>query len=258
MRRSLLVSAVENLVFNSTFTSRLLTFEIGRVYLPELGDGVLPYEDLRLSLLLTGSRQPLSVHQEAAGTEDLDFFDLKGILETLFERLSLTGTEYVSLRGNPTFTLNCAEIRLNGEEIGKLGELHPAVMADFGLSADRRVLAAELRVSPLMRPSWQLEKTPPISNYPAVVEDLAFIVAEDVSAQQVEQAIRAGGGDLLVDEILFDVYRGDPLPTNTKSLAYKLTYQSFQSTLNDQEVTALRNQIVERVKQDVGGVLRSI
>jgi phenylalanyl-tRNA synthetase beta chain len=257
MRRSLLVSAVENLVYNSAFTNRLMTFEIGRVYLPELGDGVRPFEDLRLSLLLTGSRGPLSVHSESSESEDFDFFDLKGLSETLAKRLALTSVEFFPLKNDPTFTLNSAEIQLDGKTLGRMGELHPNVLSAFGLPTARRVLVAELELRPLVRPSWKLAVMAPISNYPPVVEDLAFIVAEEIPAQQVEDAIKAGGGDLLVQAVLFDVYRGDPLPAQQKSLAYKLTYQSFQSTLNDEAVTTLRNQIVERVKNDVGGVLRS-
>lgn len=259
MRRSLLVSALENLAYNATFTDRLATFEVGRVYLPEQGDGVRPFEDVRLSLLLTGPRRPSSLHPDPAGAEDFDFFDLKGVVETLFRRLGVNAeeVEYVAQAGHPTFTPNNAEVRIKGVAQGVMGELHPKVGDAFGLP-ERRVYVAELRLEPLVRPSWQLHIMPLISNYPAVVEDMAFVVAEEVEARSVLDAVRAAAGPLLAGLELFDLYRGEPLPAGQKSLACKLTYQGQTSTLNEEEVASIRRRIVERVAEAVGGKLRGV
>jgi phenylalanyl-tRNA synthetase beta chain len=259
MRRSLLVSALENLAYNGAFTDRLATFEVGRVYLPEQGDGVRPFEDVRLSLLLTGPRRPSSIHPDPAGAEDFDFFDLKGVVETLFRRLGVNAdeVEYIAQAGHPTFTPNYAEVRIKGGAQGVMGELHPKVGDAFGLP-ERRVYVAELRLEPLVRPSWQLHIMPLISNYPAVVEDMAFVVAEGVEARSVLDAVRASAGPLLAGLELFDLYRGEPLPAGHKSLACKLTYQSQTSTLNEEEVATIRRRIVERVAEEVGGKLRGV
>jgi phenylalanyl-tRNA synthetase beta chain len=257
MRRSLLVSALENLAYNSAFTDRLATFEIGRVYLPEQGDGVRPFEETRLSLLLTGPRRPSSIHPDPTAAEDFDFFDLKGVVETLLRRLGVSSgdVDYVRRDEHGTFTPNNAEVRSKGEPLGFIGELHPRVREAFALP-ERQVYVAELRVGPLVRPSWQLHIMPTISNYPAVVEDLAFIVAEGVEARRVLDAIRGAGVSFLTAVELFDLYRGEPLPAGHKSLAFQVTYQSAQSTLSEEEVAAARARIVETVTREVGGVMR--
>jgi phenylalanyl-tRNA synthetase beta chain len=96
----------------------------------------------------------------------------------------------------------------------------------------------------------------PISAYPPVVEDLAFEVAEAVTVQQVQQAIRQGGDERLTLVELFDIYRGDPLPAGHKSMAYRLTYQSLQRGLNEKEVSHLRQRIIKTVESATGAKLR--
>ncbi len=258
MRRSLLVSALENVAYNYRYTQRLAIFEIGKVYLPEKGDGIRPYEDSRLSLLLTGPRRQTSVHPDPAGAENFDFFDLKGILETLLQRLGFSDdeVEFVALRNNPTFGPTSAELKINGQVEGVLGELDPQVLLDFDLPATNRVYVAEIEIKPLIKPSWRLQPVKPFSNYPPVVEDLAFVVPEEVTAAQLLDAIRKGGGPLLSKVELFDIYRGHPIPPGHKSLAYKLTYESLDRPLTDSQVVDIRNRIIRRVGEAVGGRLR--
>ncbi|MEJ5246983.1 MAG: phenylalanine--tRNA ligase subunit beta [Caldilinea sp.] len=255
MRRSLLVSALESLQYNLRYADRLAMFEIGRVYLPELGDGVLPYEDRRLSLVMVGPRQPQDFY--ATSREEMDFFDLKGVLETLLERLGFKreAVEYRPLHNVGAFGPRCAEVVIDGEIAGLFGEVHPQVRAAFDLPAVR-VNAAELRIERLLRPHWRFDPVPPISPYPPVVEDLAFIVDEAVPVRAVENAIRAAGGALLTDVALFDLYRGEPLPPGAKSLAFRLTYQSQEASLRDADVAKLRERIIRRVEREVGGKLR--
>jgi phenylalanyl-tRNA synthetase beta chain len=258
MRRSLLVSALENLEYNSRYTARLAAFEVGRVYLPEQGDGVLPLEDRRVSILLTGPRREVGFHPDPAGAEPFDFFDLKGIVEVLLERMGVPASEieYAPRPNNLPFGPNCAELLIRGKGEGVLGMLHPLVREAFDLPA-LPICLAEIRMEPLIKPSWSLEVMAPISAYPPVVEDLAFVVAEEVRAQQVAEAIRKAGGALLTDVELFDLYRGQPIPAGHKSLAYKLTYQSVEKSLTDADVAAVRNRIIRQVAESVGGVLRA-
>lgn len=114
--------------------------------MPEAGDGLRPDEELRLSLLMTGTRGQLSVHQDPKAAENFDFFDLKGVIETVLSRLGVAfdDVEYVSASGNPTFTHNWAVIQIKGERQGIMGQLAPKELTEFGLS-DRDVYVAELR-----------------------------------------------------------------------------------------------------------------
>jgi phenylalanyl-tRNA synthetase beta chain len=257
MRRSMLVSAVEALAANLRYTDRIRCFEVGRVYLPEQGYGIRPREERRVSVLLTGPRRRASVHADPAGAEPLDLFDLEGILEALLSALGwLDRVEVVPRPGEAPFGPRCAELVAGGDRLGILGELHPAVAERFGL-AGRRVCVAELAIEPLVETSWQREAMPPLSNYPAVVEDLAFVVPEEVSAHDLAAAIRQAGAPLLVALELFDLYRGEPLPAGAKSLAFQLTFQSQDATLGSAEVGAVRQRIEQAVAETLGGKLRA-
>lgn len=258
LRRSLLVSALENTVRNLRYTNRLATFEVGRAYFPEQGDGLLPREERRVSLVLIGPRRPsVGIYPEPNGDAELDFFDLKGVVETLLNRLGFNASQ-IEYRAKPetgTFGPRCAEVMLDGQSLGLLGEIHPQVRAAYNLPAVR-INAAELNIEPLVKPHWRLQPMPPISNYPPVVEDLAFEVAEEVTAQQTQNAIRQAGGALVTTIELFDIYRGEPLPVGTKSLAYRLTYQSPERSVNEKEVEQLRKRIIGTVEKATGGKLR--
>ncbi len=258
MRRSLLVSALENAVYNYRYTQRLANFEIGRVYLPEKGSDRLPLEERRLSILMTGARRPSSVHPDPTGAEVFDFFDVKGILETLFARLGLArkDIEFTVQTNLPSFASACAEIRLHGAVQGVLGEIHPLVLSAFDLPTSARIYVADLAINPLIRPAWRLSPMKPISNYQPVVEDLAFVVKEEVPTADIQNAIRQGGGALLSSVELFDIYRGQPIPAGHKSMAYQLTYESLEGNLAESRVQELRSRIIRRVLSSVGGSLR--
>jgi phenylalanyl-tRNA synthetase beta chain len=258
MRRSMLVSALENAASNYRYTQRLANFEIGRVYLPEQGEGALPLEERRLSILLTGRRHQASVHADPSESALFDFFDVKGILETLFARLGLasSGVEYVAKNGAPTFAAACAELCIHGAVQGVLGEIHPLVLQAFDLPTSARVYVADLALAPLVRPGWQRQPMRPISIYQPVIEDLAFVVGEEVTSADVQAAIRQAGGSLLTNVELFDIYRGQPIPAGQKSLAYQLTYESQEGNLSESRVQDLRKRIIQRVSRTVGGSLR--
>ncbi len=257
LRRSLLVSALENMAYNSRFTDRLATFELGRVYLPEQSDGPRPYEERRLSILLAGSRRPTNIHPDPAGTEEFDFFDLKGIVETLLDRLGIQPgeVEYLAQPDTATFGPRCAEVRVKGQSLGLMGELHPRVRLAFGLP-EGRICAAELNMAPLVKPAWQLEPMAPISTYPPVIEDLAFVVADEITVRKAIDAIFAGS-NLVVDVELFDIYRGEPIPAGYKSLAFRVTYQSMDHSLSEKEIARLRTRIIKTVEKQTGGKLRA-
>lgn len=256
MRRSLLVSAMENLARNVRLAPRHANFEVGRVYLPETGDGVLPHEDRRVSILLAGRRVEADFYNAESDAE-FDFFDLKGVVETLLDRLGFAAAA-VEFRARPdsdVFGPRCAEVFIGGESIGLAGEVHPRVRTTFDVPPIR-ICAAELRLAPMVLPQFRVQPMRPISNYPAVIEDLAFVVEEEVTVRRLTEIIRVAGGFLLVALDLFDIYRGAGLPEGAKSLAFRLTYQSPDRSLNEREVAALRKRIIEAVQRETGGKLR--
>ena len=257
MRRTLLVSALENLQYNLRYTDRLAAFEIGRIYLPERAEDLLPLEERRVCVVLAGPRQPQDFYRTSEGAGEMDFTDIKGAVEMLLDRLGIRAAA-VEWRARPdtdSFGPRCAELLINGQAAGLVGEIHPRVRAAFDLP-NVRINVAELRLEPLVRPTWQFTPMRPISSMPPVVEDLAFVVSEEVTLRQLENAIRAAGGELLADLELFDLYRGEPLPAGHKSLAFRVTYQSQDANLRDADVVKLRERIIRRVERETGGKLR--
>ena len=253
MRHSLLPNALETAAANLRHRDRLAIFEVGKVFWLEPGLE-LPAEPRRLAMVITGRRD----ERHWLGTEsgDLDFFDLKGVVETILSRLHVTGVVYEPA-DHPTYQPGrTARLIVGGVEIGLMGELHPSVRQAFDLP-DCRVAVAELDLEALLAqvpPAWFVE---PISPYPAVLQDLAVIVGEAVPAAAVQDLIAGTGGFLLKTVQLFDVYRGAPVPEGKKSLAYALTFQSPDKTLSDAAVAKQVDRIIQRLKKELSAELRA-
>lgn len=145
-------------------------------------------------------------------------------------------------------------MRLGGALVGMLGELTAGVRQGFGMPA-RRVAAAELDLEMLLAlvpAGWFVES---ISPYPAVLQDLAVIVDEDVLAGAVQEVVEAAGGPLLREVRAFDV-PGAPVPEGKKSLAFGLTFQSPGKTLSDEVVSKQVSRILGRLRKDLGAEVR--
>jgi len=252
MRQTLMNTMLETLAENRRFADRIALFEIARVYLPVEGE-VLPREPRRLCIAMSGRRSARS-WLEPEG-ETFDFFDLKGVIETLLQRLNIAEAVFRPT-DHPTFHQGrVAQLLVKEKTIGVLGEVHPLVREAFDLPAET-VCLAEFDLEALLGAIAPTHYMQPISRYPAVRQDLAVIVDEDVPAHQVEAVIWEAGGALLVDVLLFDLYRGEPIPMGKKSLAYSLTFQSRDHTLKDNQVAKVWNRIVKQLKRRIGAELR--
>jgi phenylalanyl-tRNA synthetase beta chain len=260
MRRSLLATVLETAAANLRFRDRVQIFELGKVFLLEPGEE-LPEEPKRLVVVMTGPRGERHWLEEVG--PDLDYFDLKGVVETVLARLHVQGASYEpglhpSFQPGRTARLLAGGGAKDGNapvDLGVVGELRPAVREAFGLP-QRRVAAAELNLEALLSvvPSaWYVD---PISPYPAVLQDLAIIVDEGVASSAAERLIAEAGGFLLKDVQLFDVYGGDPIPPGKKSLAFALTFQAPDKTLTDAIVSRQVQRIVKRLESELGAALR--
>ncbi len=255
MRHSLLASALEVAAANSRFTDYLALFELGQIYLAS-EDGVLPDELRRLALVMTGARQPEHWGDGQKMPASLDFFDLKGVIETLLVRLHIANAHFEAAQ-HPTWRPGrTARLYLGERQLGYLGELHPLVVEGFDIRTTRPVLAAELDLDLLLGAIPDLYKVTAIANFPPVQEDLALVVDTTTPAAAVAAAIQRAGGYLLKEVALFDVYAGAQLPAGKKSLAYHLTFQAPDKTLQDKDVSKLRQRILKQLEQNLGATLR--
>ncbi|MFW6082546.1 MAG: phenylalanine--tRNA ligase subunit beta, partial [Chloroflexota bacterium] len=253
LRQTLLPSVLRATVENLRFVDRVAIFEIGRTYMPVEGEA-LPDERRRLVVVITGPREEQSwlPHQDRTS---MDFFDLKGITETLLSRLRLDVT-FESGSDEAFHPGRCARIRVDDCQLGTLGELHPLVREAFELP-EQPVCALTLDLDALLTDWGTPRQMVPLSVHPPVYEDLAVVVDTGVPARRVRQVIERAGRPLLRSVTLFDVYHGAQVGKESRSLAYRLTYQAEDRTLTDEEVADVRGTIIAALERELDARLRS-
>jgi phenylalanyl-tRNA synthetase beta chain len=260
LRQTLLPSLLRTVCANLRFLDRVGVFEIGAVYLPVEGQ-VLPEEPQRLSVAVTGPREPVS-WLAGQDREPVTFFDLKGLVEALLVGLGLSAEFRPCQAGRPSSGLaaafhpaRCAVVTIDGTPVGTMGELHPRVREAFDLP-DQPLCALEFDLDALLSLWGGPRAFAAVSVHPPVYEDLAFVVGEAVQAAQVRDLIAQTGAPLVRQVVLFDVFRGASIGDGRKSLAYHLTYQAEDRTLTDKEVAKLRDKIVRRLEHEIQAELR--
>ena len=264
LRHSVLASVIDTAERNSRIRERLAFFEIGPIFLaseepglPSDEAGGLPDELKRLAIVLSGARSVSG--WQPADNASMDFFDLKGVVSGMLEGLRLSDVRY-EMGEHPTFHPGkCARILVGDKQVGVFGELHPKVKAqyEFPTTFKAPVLAADFDLDLLLELIPPLYQTMDVPTFPPVLEDLAFVMDEELTAEKVEQLIRQTGGKLLSDVRLFDIFRGEQIGTGKKSLAYALTYIAPDRTLTVEDVSTLRNKIIKRLDDEFGAKLRS-
>jgi len=254
MRRSLLNSVLEIAAANSRFQDSMQLFEIGHIYLPVEGES-LPQEKLRLAVVMTGPREAPA--WQGSDTAPVDFYDLKGVIESVLDGLHIGGAAYLPVGQPGYYPGRAAQLQIKGQPVGVLGELHPAVVAAYELPEGVPVLAAELDAGLLLQKVEENHRVRPVPRFPAVQQDIAVVVDEALPAAELEAAIREGGGPLLADFRLFDIYRGEQIGPGKKSMAYNLWFQAPNKTLTDKIVAKQQARLVKHLERKLGAKLRS-
>jgi phenylalanyl-tRNA synthetase beta chain len=259
LRAGLLVALAQN---QKVEPGSIGLFEIGKVFLPQRPSVIankakqsrrseheLPREEEMLCALLSGPKSSLSWRGEKG---EFDFFDAKGMAENLLRGLGLTA-EFKPGSDQNLSPAESAEIINEGDRIGVLGILHPKMTQAFEL--DGVVCLIEIDVEKLLTKSSGQKRYTPIYRFPAVSRDIALIVNDQTSYQQVESIIRSL---LLVTEVtLFDFYTGEQIPEGKKSFAIRVVYQSPDRTLTDEEVNQIQQDMLDKLSQELGSILRS-
>ncbi|WP_052890979.1 phenylalanine--tRNA ligase subunit beta [Thermogemmatispora carboxidivorans] len=261
MRLTLLSGLMETLQENSKRNrAGLRLFEIGRRYLPR-GAGELPEERRCVGIALCG---PAAISWVPELARPADFYDLKGVVEALLERLHIKRYRFTPVQ-HPIFHPGRSavlEVERSGPDggerftpVGFLGEVHPLVQQRYDLP--HRTYLCELDLETLYAAVPDRLSYAPISRHQELTRDLAVIVDQQVPARAVQEAIERHGGELLRTVALFDVYTGAPIPPGKKSLTYTLLYQAQDRTLTDAEANTLQEGIVAALREEFGAVLRS-
>jgi len=236
LRSSLIPGMLETMQRNNAKQVKdLRMFEVGNVFAGS-GKNTQPSETEMIVCLMTGNRDSRSWH---AANAECDFYDMKGVCEGIFSVLKLSQVKFTQLT-DPSVTYlrkgHAAEIRLDQERLGILGEVDPGVSDQFNLK--QKAFICELDFSCLMKHVPDSIQTEPIPKYPSVSRDLTLIVDRSVEASDILESI--GGMDkkkYLMESIhLLDVYEGKNIPDHKKSLSFRVVYRSDTKTLNDKAV----------------------
>lgn len=258
MRSSLLGSLLHVLKFNlDRRAERVRVFELGRVF---LRDASVPTTDTTVR----GVSQPMKVAGLAYGPADglqwgrkaaaVDFYDMKGDVQSLLAPLQ---AEFVPFAHPAMHPGRCAAIRVEGQDVGVVGELHPRWRQQWELPHTPLLFELDLDAVAARRiPAFE-----PVPKFQPAERDIAVIVGDAVTHDALLRAIRsADTGGLLRDAMLFDVYKpqqaGGGVAAGEKSLAVRLTLASAEATLTDDQIEAAVRAIVGRITTELGGRLR--
>jgi len=245
MRTTLLPGLLETAVKNINFrTLDLRIFEMRRIYIPT-EKSELPDEPLYLSALLTGRRDPEGWNQ-AKG--DIDFFDVKGIVENILGDLNLNGVSYSAQDLDPYYHPGKAcRIMRGAKELGSFGELHPTVQENYGIAAP--VFYLELDFEKLIGCRKEMGAAQVPSRFPSTFRDSAMLLPEATPVADVLACVTAVKAAELEGVELFDLYTGGNIPAGEKSIAIRVRYGSRERTLTDEEVTQLHQRVTAALQK---------
>ncbi|WIV11401.1 phenylalanine--tRNA ligase subunit beta [Proteiniborus sp. MB09-C3] len=243
MRTTLIGNMLEVMTRNYKYgVEKAWAYEIGSTFVPrELPIKELPYENRVISIGMYGNS---------------DFFTIKGVLDTMLEKLGIKDYDYIREKNDPIFHPGrTATITLGNHVLGIIGEVHPDVLDNFGMK--ERVYAAELNFELIVLASNLERKYTPLPKYPSVTRDIALVIDEEVMVKEIEKIIKENSKNLVETIKLFDVYKGGQIEKGKKSVAYSIVYRSHEKTLTDEDVSKVHDKIVEKLKENLNAILRS-
>lgn len=221
-------------------------FEVGRVF-------TAAGESRRVAIAITGARNPL-FWSGAERDAKLDAFDLKGIVEILFEHLGLRGLAWTRAAQPQGLYIESATVTLGKQTIGALGQLQPVVARKYDLRDP--VFLAELDLDLLLARRAGSKSFKAIPQFPGIRRDIAMLVPEAVTHEAVATAVKQLKPQNLEALELFDIFRGKNIPEGQKSIAYAFHYRNPERTLTDTEVNSAHDRVVTELKQRLNATIR--
>lgn len=252
LRLSIIPQLLEVLKYNSARQNdSLAVYETGNVFLSN-GKDVLPDEEEHVAAAMTGLWHS---HSWQGEKKSVDFFVLKGILEGLFAKLGLSEQriEFVQAQIDGMHPGRTAEIRLNGGKIGFAGQVHPSVQKDLDL---KDTYVFELSLKALLEENAEPLQYEAIPRFPSITRDIALVVNKETVSGTMKEIILTAGAPLLKEAHVFDLYEGEKMEEDKKSIAFSLKYVDPERTLTDEEVTKVHERVLEALKEKAGAVLR--
>ncbi len=243
MRQSLLNGLIDAIAYNKARKiDDLAMFEIGKTYSADK-------EETKLAIAISGL---FSSHLWNGMKQEASFYLLKGILDALFAKLNVTVT-YEAYKEQASFHPGrTAAIMHNGKMIGLIGQMHPKFAKDMAIG---NTIALEILLDDILEEENGL-KYHPINKFPTITRDLAIVCKKEIPADTILKLIKQTGKKTLTSLELFDVYTGENVAEDEKSLAFKLKFEDPTKTLETAEVDKLVSQILNRLDREIGAKLR--
>ncbi len=240
MRTDMLSSMMKSLRTNYTRRNpKAGLFELGTVYCPVAGE-TLPEEKLVVAIGMYGMG---------------DFYNTKGIVEELLDSVGIDKYSFGVCKDDPSFHPGrCAEVFVKGEKVGIVGQIHPEVATNFKISAE--VYGALLDFNTLLKHHTVDRHYKALPKFPATSRDIAILVDKEVPVGEIVKIFEKQQSEILRDCKLFDVYEGEQVGKDKKSVAYSLTFRADDRTLTDQEVGEVMDKILAALKEELKAELR--
>lgn len=240
MRTTSVGSMLDTLSYNfNRRADKIKFFEIAKIFIPTKA-GELPDEREIITLGMFGG---------------VDFFDLKGACETMFDALNVKNVQYKAQTNNPTYHPGrCAEVFIDGKYAGTLGEIHPDVSKKFNIGT--KCYVAEISLAAVFDAIDNNIKFEQLPKFPAVTRDIAMLVDKNVPVAEIEEIIVKASGKLLDTIKLFDVYEGSQIPEDKKSIAYSVSFRAADRNLTNEEINVVFDKILKKLESGISAQLR--
>ena len=245
MRTTTLPSMMQTLATNNAKKNKdVALFDISRVYKDidnQIAEGKNPTEEMIVTIGCYG--------------DNIDFYVLKGLVETVFKVSSVLKYEVMAEKTNPSYHPGkTAKICIGKDVVATLGEIHPEVSENYDISS--RVYVAEISMDKLVKYARVERKYVEVPKYPAVERDIAMLIDESIEVAQIEKIITRKAKKILEEAKLFDVYRNEKLGDKKKSVAYSLKFRAKDRTLTDDEINKAMEEIIAELEKAFGAELR--
>jgi len=247
LRPSLIPNLLKNIEKNQRSFAEITIFELGKIFFKE--QRTKSKEQINEKRMLTGT-----IMGEA-------FYQAKGVIDVLLNRLGISNIWYDEYQPTPEeskFSIwqpkKCAEIKINHEEIGFLGEISPKILDNLKIVA--KVIIFDIDFEKLSKLASEEHEYQPISRFPAAIRDLAILVPRETRVEEVLNKIETTGGALIRDIDLFDIYDGEELPAGKKNLAFHIVYQAQDRTLTSGEIDEIQNRIIKDLEKETDWQVR--
>ena len=242
VRNSLIASLINTYEYNkSRKVKDVNIYEIAKTYAKDFS------EDTKVCMLMSGNY----ITNSWNGSMKVDFYLVKGIIENLLDYLGFKNRYYFEASVNPDMHPGIsANIILDREVVGIIGRVHPNISKDD-------LYVAEMSLSKLYSKTIKPLKFKEVPKYPSIEKDMAFSVDKNITSKEIVDLIKKKGGRLLTDVDVFDVYTGENVESNKKSIAFKLTFNDPTKTLTDSEVNTVFENVISEVENAYNAELRN-